>query len=207
MFENIEQLEKEVEEFQQNILTSAEFIKKMDGIIATVTAQERSYTARSSELTSKIDSYADTIHASQAEALIKLITEFKKSVSELIEVANTVNSSLQAQSEAFTSRYEDFLHSMSELNQTQLSHTAELISTSQKEYLRRIEETDVSIKHCESELIRKYEDFLAKLESTNVDQMFKVCQEIKKSMDTKILILSIGLGASILLMVVSLFIR
>jgi len=111
------------------------------------------------------------------------------------------------QIESFAKKCDGFLQSASEINQTHLSQTSNIINESQQDYLLKIEESNTAINQCQEELNRKYEAFLVKLESTNIDQMFKVCQEIKKSMNTKILILSVGVGSTIALMIVSLFIR
>ena len=45
MFESVEQLEKEVKEFQQNILASSDFVNNLNEIVAAISAQERDFAA------------------------------------------------------------------------------------------------------------------------------------------------------------------
>jgi len=243
MFDSVEQLEMEVQEFQQNILASTEFVRSIEKIIAAIRAQEHDFATKSSELTINMDSDVKAFRTSQKEALSKLIAEnktlndeltakgnellkelntvsqeielsnagvikdFRECISAQIENSNSVNTALQVQIESFAKKCDGFLQSASEINQTHLSQTSNIINESQQDYLLKIEESNTAINQCQEELNRKYEAFLVKLESTNIDQMFKVCQEIKKSMNTKILILSVGVGSTIALMIVSLFIR
>jgi len=312
MFESVEQLEKEVKEFQQNILTSSEFVKKLDEIVAAISAQERDFATKSAELTAKIDGNADALRASQAEAFKKLLDEnqtlikhlsdtaaeleaqmksqvetvkadhqelvqqlternraissefgdkgasliaeikaipvelgksnaalsdsfqrsvssiievansmtvelgksnaalsdsFQRSVSSIIEAANSMSASQKTQADALSTNCDNLLASMNEANQEHLAKTAEKISATQKEYIRKIEDTEAEIKSCKADLSKKYDEFLKKLESTNVDQMFKLCQEIKQSMNTKLIIIMSGVGVSLVLALISLFVK
>ena len=243
MFESVEQLEKEVKDFQKNILASSELIRSLESLIAATKAQKEDFAAASSGLVSKMDSHTEALRESYEEALEKLVKEnrslikeltvkgdellqemkaippdvekrnsmlvieFQKYSAELQASSNAIISQLCSEREVFSTKCNEFLQSASTNNKTHLTHVAETINTAQQAYIQRLEAADASIVHCEAEINHKYEDFLTKLESTNVDQMFKMCQDIKKSMDTKFLLLSVGVGASIVLMIVSLFIR
>lgn len=189
MFESVEQLEKEVKDFQKNILASSELIKSLENLIAATKAQKEEFAATSSELISKMDSHTDALRESYEEALAKLVNENRILIKELI------------------AKDDELLQSVNTNSKTHLANFVETLNTAQQTYIQRIEAADVSIKHCEAEINRKYQEFLIKLESTNVDQMFKLCQDIKKSMDTKLLLLSVGVGASLILIIVSIFIR
>jgi chromosome segregation ATPase len=225
MFESIEQLEKEVKDFQKNILASSELIKSIESLITATKAQKEDFSATSSELASKMDSHTEALRKSYEEALAKLVKENRSLIKELIVRGDELlqemkaipsdvqkrNSALsveiQAEKEAFFARCDELLQSVSTNSKTHHANVVETLNTAQQAYIQSIEEADVSIKNCEAEINRKYKDFLIKLESTNVDQMFKMCQDIKKSMDTKLLLLSVGVGASLILMIVSIFIR
>jgi len=279
MFESIEQLEKEVKDFQKNILASSELIKSIESLITATNAQKEDFSATSSELVSKMDSHTEALRKSYEEALAKLVKENRSLIKELIvrgdellqemkaipsdvekrnsalsveiqaekeaffarcdellqgfknippdveernsalaiefqkcttalqSSSNEIIAQLHVETEAFSARCDELLQSVSTNSKTHHANVVETLNTAQQAYIQRIEEADVSIKNCETEINRKYKDFLIKLESTNVDQMFKMCQDIKKSMDTKLLLLSVGVGASLILMIVSIFIR
>ena len=84
---------------------------------------------------------------------------------------------------------------------------SEVIRTAQKEHLDRLTQIETAITATKDELDKKYKAFLEKLESTNMDQIFKVCQEMKKSIETKLLLLTGGVGIAIILMIVSFIIK
>lgn len=272
MFESVEQLEKEVQEFRQNILASSELIKSIEGLIAATKAQKDSFASESSELLTKMDAHTEALKTSYAEALSKMVKENSKLVSDLSSKGESLlremqgipdevdkrNSAIAAQFETkggailqdmqaiseavdkrnaalaadfqkcsadlksqtemliaqlqaeiskFSKRCDELLLSVQSSNDAHLSNVIKEMQASQKAYIEKLEATDVSIRHCEAEISEKYLDFLAKLESTNIDQMFKMCQEMKSSMDRKFIMLFVGVGASLALMIVSLFIR
>ena len=89
----------------------------------------------------------------------------------------------------------------------QLNAISEVIRAAQKEHLDRLTQIEEAVTASKNELEAKYAAFLEKLESTNVDQIFKVCQEMKKSVETKLLLLTGGVGIAIILMIVSFFIK
>ena len=57
------------------------------------------------------------------------------------------------------------------------------------------------------ELEKKYADFLNRLETTNVDQIFQSCEQMKKSLETKLLFVAGGVGVAVILTVISFFIK
>ena len=283
MFESVEQLEKEVKEFQQNILASSDFVNNLNEIVAAISAQERDFAAKSAELTAKIDDNAEAMLSSQTEALKKLLDEnqtltkhlsdtaaeleaqmksqvetvkadhqelvqqlaeqnraistefgdkgasliseikaipveldksnaalsdsFQRSVASIIEAANSICASQKAQADALSAHCDNLLASMNDANQEHLAKTAEIVSSTQKEYIRIIEEAEAEIKSCKADLSEKYDEFLKKLESTNVDQMFKLCQEMKQSVNAKLVIIMSGVCVSLVLALISLFIK
>ena len=283
MFESVEQLEKEVKEFQQNILASSEFIKKLDEVVASISSQERDFAAKSAALTAKIDNNTDALRASQAEAIKKLLDEnhalikhlsdtatelesqmksqvetvmsdhqvlveqliernsaistefgdksasiiaeikaipvelqkrnealadsFQKGVSSVIETANSISASQKALVDALSAHCDDLLSSMNEAEKEHLEKTTEDICATQKAYITKIEEAETELKECKADLFRKYDDFLNKLESTNIDQMFKLCQEMKHSINTKLIVIMSGVGAALILALISLIIK
>lgn len=243
MFDSVEQLEKEVQDFRSNILASSELIKSIEVLVAAVKAQEDDFAAKSKALATKMDSHTDGMKEDYKEALSELIKENNKLLDEIsirgeailrdmqsvpkeIDQRNdTLSKELKSHSEevqsqcksliaqfqeiadAFSTRCTELLQSMDSSNNAHLNSVIEVTRSSQQEYIQKLETTEASIHNCENEIKNKYNDFLAKLESTNIDQMFKMCQEIKKAMNSKFLILTIGVGVSIVLVLATLFFR
>ena len=59
----------------------------------------------------------------------------------------------------------------------------------------------------ERELTSKYADFIAKLEASNMDKIFTMCEDIKKAVNSKFTILLGGVGLSIILSVIALIMK
>lgn len=134
-----------------------------------------------------------------------LISEIQKDTEQLHNMTRDVIEQLKAETGNIKTRCDELIKSLNDSNKTHITEVTAALTAAQQPYLHRLEETDASITRCEAQLSQKHEDFLVKLESTNVDQMFKICQEIKKSMDTRFVCLTIGVGASIVLMIISIF--
>lgn len=91
MFQNIEELEKQVKEFQKNILASSEFIKAIQNLTSMVESQQTEFDKDSKDMLSAIETYTKYVKE-QTDLLIKSITEqtskeaddFAKSNEELI---------------------------------------------------------------------------------------------------------------------------
>ena len=69
MFQNIEELEKQVKEFQQNILASSEFIKGIQNLTDRVDSQQTEFAKDSKELLDSIGEYKKYVKE-QADLLI-----------------------------------------------------------------------------------------------------------------------------------------
>lgn len=187
MFDNVDQLEQEIIEFQKNILASSELIKSIENLIAVTKEQQKLFALKSSDMESKIGLFTKSLQSSYDEALVKLESE---------------NSILLKK---FIAKEEELVQSLSINNQKFLSEVAQTITSTQQEYTQRIETAESSVRHCEQELNRKYESFLSKLESTNIDQMHKTCQNIERSLKMKFLVVSTGVILSLILIIVSFF--
>jgi len=225
MFESVEQLEKEVDAFHKNILASTELVKGIEEIIATTKAQKDEYAAASSALLLKLDSDAKKLNKSNEEALAKLnkenssvIEAFKTNSDDLLNRIAEVPDSIEKKNETLLNSIkqctEDLKSSSNKViaqlktdNANIIDEAVKSINAEQKAYLEKLEATDKSIQKCEAELSSKYNEFLIKLQSTNIDQIFKTCQDLKKSVNTKLTLLSVGIGISIALMIVSFFVK
>ncbi|MEG1525783.1 MAG: hypothetical protein RR475_12320 [Clostridia bacterium] len=243
MFESVEQLEKEVQEFRKNILASSELIKSVEGLIAATKAQKESFSSETVELVTRMNAHAEAIQESYKAALSKMVSENSKLGGEIsatgesllrdmqdipteIDKRNaTINADLQRYSEelraqsnslviqlqdvtnVFSIKCAELLQSVEDKNNTHLGSVVGQMQAFQKEYIQKLGETEATIRNSEAELEGNYKDFLSKIESTNVDRIFKVCQDIKKSVNSKLLVLSAGVGASIILIIASFFVR
>ena len=74
-------------------------------------------------------------------------------------------------------------------------------------YLDNLKEAESVIREYQSEAEKKYLQFVQRLETTNVDQIFKEVQDLKKSIQQKFVIQMIGMGIVILVLIISIIVK
>lgn len=188
MFDDIEQLEKEVQEFRQNMLGSTALLKSLDAIVLALKAQTTEFTTKSNEMTGKLDAQATAIQNKADDTLDKLVTNLTNCIAEIRKVSNEAADRLSAE------------------NKANLANTTTQIQSTQKEYIAALEATDRAVQAYTTELNKKHGEFLDRLETTNIDQIYQGCMDMKKSMESKFTILMAGVGVAVVLAVVGLFI-
>lgn len=125
-----------------------------------------------------------------------LPTEVQKSLEEstrllLDEIKSDREKYITEMKNYLTSSNESILKSQDKYSQT-LSTTTQDFITMTNTYMTQME--------------NKYSSFIEKLESTNVDQIFKYSQEMNKSLGMKLNIAIGGVGVAIILAIISFFI-
>lgn len=73
-------------------------------------------------------------------------------------------------------------------------------------HLAQISDTEKRIVDLSQQLEAKYDAFVAKLEATNMDQLYKYCQDMNKSINTKLGLALGGVAIAIIVSIISLFI-
>jgi ElaB/YqjD/DUF883 family membrane-anchored ribosome-binding protein len=76
------------------------------------------------------------------------------------------------------------------------------LAAQQTAYAEKLQQTEQVIRGYQSNAEQEYNEFITRLETTNVDQIFKEVQDLKKSIQTKFAMLMGGIG---LALVISLF--
>ena len=196
MFESIEELEKQVEEFEKNILASKALIKSIENISTSIKVQQEDFDKKSNEL-------------------LVTIEELKSSISNNINELNKNNNDLvSSTTKALTEQIVDYNTSVSVLidglkttNQEQLSAVSQELSDEQKKYIQHLDEVKASLSSLESQLNEHYALFLEQLETTNISNIASEIQLLKKSLNTKFALAMAGIGIAIVLLIVSIFLR
>lgn len=240
MFQNIEELEKQVKEFQKNILASSEFIKGVQNLTSMVESQQTQFDKDSKDMLSAIETYTKYVKE-QTDLLIKSLTEqtskeaddFAKSNNELIakvkasseELTKFVTEQVTLKAKevtdanadlikGFESRFVEYEKSLGLLfdrvkaDNVKISEDAvDAFRTINQEYGKKLDDESALLKDLISKLEVKYNDFIQKLENTNVDRLFVELQEMKKSINSKFILLFAGISVAIILTIVSFFIK
>lgn len=207
MFENIEQLEKEIQAFRQNILASSELVKSMEEISAVVRKQQSDYAESSSALLDKMEQQRTEL-AERTATLLDQIEKLSKSVPEEVEKKAEV---LIEQLKDVTATYEKTMSGIVEqFEKENNDNTAEALRKYGELnglHIEQLKKAEEQISAMISDLNEKYNLFLTRLESTNIDSLFSEIQKMKKSMEAKMYLILGGVGIAIVIAIVSLIIR
>ena len=228
MFTDIEQLEKEVQEFRKNIVGANALISSLDAIIDAIKKQTAEMASTSEKVTQKMDSQTTAIQTSSEETLKKLVDNLTTCVSELrglnesavaqLTAGNKENLEKIAEQIAATQKgYIDTLQSteraiqecsknLSSENKEHIESAVASIKEAQQEFVSQMQSAESTLRACKDELVAKHADFLDRLEKTNMDQIYQTCVDMRKSIDTKLTLLLAGVGLAIVLGIVGLFI-
>lgn len=206
MFQNIEELEKQVKEFQKNILASSEFIKGIQNLTDKIESQQTEFTKDSRELLDSIEEYKKYVKE-QADLLIKSITEQTNSKSKEITEANTdLIRGFESRFEEYEKRLSVLFDKSKEDNAKISEETIAAFKTINDEYAKYLNDVTALLKEVSSQIELKYEHFIKRLENTNIGGLFAEVQDMKKAINNKFNILFAGIGVAIILTIVSFFI-
>lgn len=254
MFESIDELEKEVQDFRQNILASKQLINSINQLTTTTKKQQERLATAAEALMKKLDATPAAIKTDNSVLLDELkscIADFRKGNQELVSHLSTESeehikdstASISAAYQEYTARAEsvetalknseielaskysafietlestnadlqkgneDLVSHLSAENKRLLEESITSISATCHEHIARLESVEAALKKSEIELASKYDAFIEKLESTNVDQLFKMCQDIKKSVQKKFTFLMSGICIMLIIIILSIFVK
>lgn len=196
MFQNIDELEKQVKEFQQNILASEEFVKGIQNLTEMVRTQQSEFDTSSKEMLISVETYTKHIKE-QTDAKAKEVIES--------------NSSFIKEFECRFIEYEKSLELLFDKvradNMKVTEDTISAFKSINQDYAHKIDAESVLLKQLLSQLEIKYNEFIQKLENTNVDRFFAELQDLKKTINSKFTLLFAGVGMAIVLMIISFLVK
>lgn len=228
MIPTIEALEKEIEKFHSNISGSNALLEALENVVATAKSQNELFLSKTNDLGSMIEKLPPDIRSLFADSTSKLIDDikaehlqFQQSISTIFETCvKTISESEtriletpQQLEEKMTVAQQRFVLDISEVQARHISRLAEFeqtISDAQIQYSEMLEQqTKVFVANAEesiSKLDAKYNAFVEKLESTNLDQVFQAVKSMKRSLNIKLNIIIgsaiAGLIATVLILII-----
>jgi hypothetical protein len=176
MFEDIAQMEKEIETFRKNVVASSELVEGIIQLTEATNQQKEAVAKATDSLGSEVESCVAQIKEDHATALRALNDENKSVISALQE-------NLSAEQ---ASRLAELDRLKNELQKMQAS------------YVEKLNQTDHAIQEYQRNAEIQYSDFVRRLQTTNVDQIFREVQELKQSMKAKFLLLMGGIGLTLI---------
>lgn len=225
MLDSIEQLEKEIETFHKNVAVSNELHKLISTLIEQIKKQKEEYSYSSTDLLERISTSTATIkeqNKQTVEELIltnqSLISDFSVQSNSIIEQLKEVPTTTEQKNEVLRDHVtssvlelERVINSIPDqvksANSIVMEEKLAKFKAEHDRYLSELAKVEETVSAYKSELEMKHSAFLSKLESTNIDQLYKLAQETKESMNKRLSFLFAGLSITIVLMIVSFFIK
>ena len=191
--------------------------KKVEEFIQEVHSEHQSY---QTTVTKLMDGYAERF--SKAESALEgvpsaLEAQMQKdrteNVAGLKQIQEQYAMDLAKTNEAFSKQLLVVVESIQAVPNQIKDTSAQQYSTFLKELekmldtrLTQLSETEKRVADLSQQLELKYNAFVTKLEATNMDQLYKYCQDMNKSINTKLSVALGGVAVAVIVSIVSLFI-
>lgn len=174
MFDNIAQLEREIQEFQTNILASKELLQCLNDLMDAVKREREELTESMTNLQSSVERHTSDNTRKVSASVDSLSENHKQAVAELVAEIHTAVEDLQRKNDADFSRLQATIASAAEAG---------------TENLR-----DVS---------QKYDEFLVKLDSSKLEHVYEYCTKLERSINQKFILLGVGVMVTAVLALIS----
>lgn len=232
MLTDIETLQKEIETFHNNVKYSNELTALLSNIISALNNEEKLFEERIKALESTVATTPDQLKTGNQDLIQQTLNNINSAKSDYETALRNYLDELKAVPKMISDKndkqYNSFLTEVKKENEKYLSvlqsllediksipqiitdknnvQYEEFVTSVRKEYgdyVAELRETQTKMEKISTELDNKYNAFLTKMESTNMDQIYKVCLDMDKKINNKLTILLIGTAVAIVLSVVA----
>lgn len=209
MFENVEQLEREIKEFEQNILASKALIQNIKEATAAIKEQNERFGDESDRLILRINEVPADIDETVKENINRLIEENKNitdglsaitsevktyegmiedkydaMLSETMQKLNEVLSEISSYKVSAKEGNDETLLKANEILKATIEAATESFKAESGKYTESLDKLTAQLTKTEAELEAKYRELIAKSENTN-DQIIKEITKLKSTVDSK----------------------
>jgi len=193
------------------------FQKKIEGFVQEVRNEHQSYQIA---VTNLMESYATRV-SDVTGAITKvpenLNAQLQKDRAEHIaglrQIQEHYAADLARTNEAFAKQLQAVVESIQAVpgqikdnSDQQYSAFLKELEKMMDDRLAQLSNTEKQVVDLSQQLEAKYDAFVAKLEATNMDQLYKYCQDMNKSINTKLGIALGGVAIAVIVSIISLFI-
>lgn len=217
MLTTIADLEKEIDEFHKNVTASNKLASLIDSMLGALKEQSFVLSQKADALQQLINALPNDIKSGN-ESLVKLMLDSFSSEQKKYEQA--LESAQKNYVEKLAETEKVVISIPKELkkdNESALAGQVELLKKVQDSYTATLKESQAGFvsqseafikvaQELSATLEKKHHAFLEKLESNNMEQIYKYCQDMNKSLTTKLVFLIGGVAVSVTLAIVSFFI-
>jgi len=162
---------------------------------------------------SKLSAASDALVKFSAELELQMQKDRSENIARLKQIQDQYASDLAKANEAFAKHLQavvDAIHAVpGQINDNAVQQYGAFLKEFEKMMdarLAQLSATEKRVEDLSQQLETKYNAFVSKLESTNMDQLYKYCQDMNKSINTKLGIALGGVAIAVIVSIVSLFI-
>jgi flagellar biosynthesis chaperone FliJ len=193
------------------------FQQKIESFVQSVHDEHQAYQAAVTKL---MDGYANKFAKAEAALLgvpsaleEQLQKDRSENVAGLKQIQEQYAADLAKTNEAFTKQLQAVVDAIQAVPGQISDNSTQQYNAFLKELdkmmdarLAQLSATEKRVEELSQELEAKYNAFVGKLESTNMDQLYKYCQDMNKSINTKLGIALGGVAIAVIVSIISLFI-
>jgi hypothetical protein len=213
MLETIEKLEKDIETFHKNVTSSNELHKNMESLIKLIGDQSKQLNVEFESIKELIDNLPPSVKKENEVIMASYIEKFsvekdkmvgslgetKVEIDSLIRLIGDQSKQLNIEFESTKELINNIPLSVKKENEAIMTSYIENFSMEKDKIVKSLGETKTELENSVGVFNEKYNQFLEKLESTNMDQIYRLSVDTKKSLETRTLLISLGLLAIVVL--------
>lgn len=173
------------------------------------------------ELREIVNQAVSRIDSNNKQSLKETIEQFRSSQQAYIKKLESINVTLETLrssnekiSRAFSEKCDSTIVEMQAMidrlstgNKTHLDSAAAQIATVQTEYIKSLQSTETAMQSLSADLKQRYNEFLTRLEETNMNQIYQACLDMKKSIETKLIFATAVAGIAAIAAVISIIVK
>lgn len=210
MIPTIEMLEKEIEQFHSNVSGSNALVAALNDVVTVGKKQSQMFDEKTAELQTLLAKLPEDVRAEFASCFQTFSSEiqaehsrYQAEVAAILKACSTSVSEAEAKITATPDAVEGKMNEAYAKSQEALTVAqkkyADDLQTATQEFLNKTNA-------CMSLIEEKYNAFIMKLEATNVDQIYKICEKMNSAINMKLNIALAGVGVAVILAILGLFI-
>lgn len=232
MLTDIETLQKEIETFHNNVKYSNELTGLLSNIISALKNEEKLFDERIKALETTVSGTPEQLKIGNQDLIQQTLDNINRAktdyevalrtyLDELKAVPKIISDKSEEQYSAFllemkkeNEKYVSVLQTslediksipkiISDKNNAQYDEFLTSVRREYDDYVAVLRETQTKMEKISAELDSKYTAFLTKMESTNMDQIYKVCLDMDKKINNKLTLIIAGVAVAIILSVVA----
>ena len=192
MLTDIETLQREIETFHKNVKYSNELTALLSNIISALSDEAKLFDERVKALEASVAATPDQLKSGNQDL-----------IQQTLDNINRAKSDYETALRGYLYELKAVPKSISDTNNAQYNEFLASVKKEYGDYVAVLRESQTKMEKICTELDNKYNAFLAKMESTNMDQIYKVCQDMDKKLNTKLTMILAGVAVAIFLAVVA----